>query len=128
MKFTTEYELVNTIISLFIGFLNKGKTWNEIHYWVIDNEDYFTEENPYFDLIEEFERMFLSDENDDPQFLANREEVENLLSKFEKRQNEISNIGERAIIKRIKIANTQAENERRMKYINRHLRKHNKKK
>jgi hypothetical protein len=77
---------VDQFESLIRDFLADKKSWDDVHRFVIDAEWTNTADIPagYPDVLQELQWAFLSDSEDDPQFLLSKAEVRELLDKLQR--------------------------------------------
>jgi hypothetical protein len=72
--------------SLVRDFLAGKKSWDDVHHFVIDAEWANTADIPasYPDVLRELQWAFLSDSEDDPQFVLSKAEVRELFDKLQR--------------------------------------------
>ncbi|MBI3658555.1 MAG: hypothetical protein HY232_19295 [Acidobacteria bacterium] len=113
------------------SYLSGRLSWGDLHHWVLI---LYTEEDtkldfspPYTDILGEIVAALLIDERDDPQFRVTDEEVKSWLNELGKIEADIKLEGFDTVRQKYEHRAKQREQDVRIRYTKRHLRKQTKK-
>jgi hypothetical protein len=103
-------------------YLDGKSDWNVVHQCALDLEFENRTEFPteFRRPLEELQAIFLVDEEDDPQFRADRAEIAAALTELDRLRSDVKILGRDAVAQRELAEEIQQEQSRRSKYLTRH--------
>ena len=104
------------------GYLDGKADWNLVHQCALDLECASRTEFPteFRRPLEELQAIFLMDEEDDPQFRADRSEIVAALAELDRLRSDVKMLGRDVVPQRELAEEIQQEQSRRLKYLNKH--------